>query len=247
MKDRKVFKVTISETEKEFYFKNPSQEEMLALDLEYRKIFAKCLRAGVMSEAETKKLAEKSNAWSSEDEQQVSAFAIDIAALELVVKNEKGIYKEEDISKAVTDLSNKRSKMIEKINEKVGLFSNTAEGLANQQRMHKFAELCLVDNSDNSRFFDSCDSYKLFAENERDSLSEIYKNAYYFEYGEPSKLIEEWPEVKYLKDKVSALSEEAKKASEEESKVEEAETKLVESKTETSKSSRKKSKVLIEK
>ena len=209
-KERKTFKVNIGGIEKELCFKNPNQEELLALDLEYRKVFSQCLREGIISEAEAKKIAEKNGVWTREDEKQISTLAFEIGLLESIVRNEDKKSTEKQIEESIVKLSERRSDLISLINRKVEVVSNSAEGLASQQRMHKFVQLCCVLSNDTNRLFNDIESYESFAQNEPEILSEIYKQAYFHEFGDPDNLTKEWPEIKYLKNKV----EEAKKEQE---------------------------------
>ena len=105
----------------------------------------------------------------------------------------------DDIMAKVNSLTDLRNKLMNKIGLKVEIISQSAEGLANQQRMHKFTELCCVEANTNKRIFESASDYATFALNHRDVLSEIYKQAYFTEYGDPSRMSENWAEVKYLK------------------------------------------------
>lgn len=198
------FKIFLNNEEREFYFKQPTHKDILAIDMEYRKGYSNAIREGVMSEAEAKKLAEKQGAWTKEEELVLSQVTLQISLLESIVKNEDNKRSIEEIRKAAKDLSAKRSDMIEMISRKVDITSRSAEGYANQQKIHKLIELCCVEKTKEGdiRLFNGRKDYEEFVENNPDVLSQIVRNAYYFEYGDPEKMSKEWPEYKFLQEEI---------------------------------------------
>jgi len=203
MKKGKVFKVKVEDKEIELCFRGPTQEELLAIDLEYRKIFSHCLREGVACEAETKKIVHKNNVWTKDDEDSIGKTSVEIGLLENIAEDYLSGKTPEDekTEKTFTALSEKRAQLMALIGQKVEIFSKTAEGLANEQKMHKFVQFCCIKN-DNSRFFNSHEEYVNFARENPDVLSEIYKQSYMYEYGNPLESMENWTEVKWVKKKL---------------------------------------------
>lgn len=207
------FKVKVKDEEVLLHFKMPNQKEILALDLEYRKIFSDCVRNGVMTEIEAKKFAEKNNIWTKADQRKLDETSVEIGFLESILANEDGKCTPEDQEKAYEKLVAAREEVMRLINTQVETIENCAENLSSQQRMHLFVILCCVDDNDNKYFKDKS-SYEKFAVEFPDALSEIYKQAYFFEFGEPSKLTEDWGEIKFLKKKLAKLAEEEVKKAE---------------------------------
>jgi len=246
-KDRTTFRVQINSEEKELYFRNPNQEELLMLDLEYRKIFSQGLREGIISEAEAKKIADRNKVWTREDDKKISSIAFEIGILESIVKNDDKKSDDKQIEDAIGTLSERRSELISLINQKVEVVSNTAEGLAGQQRMHKFVQLCCVIASDNSRLFSNLSSYEDLAQEDPDTVSEIYKQAYFHEYGNPENLTKEWPEIKYIKDKVEESKKQQEKVEVELPKIDIKEVKEPEVKETKARKKKDKSLVNVEK
>lgn len=210
----KEFRIVVDGDGVDLYFKTPNHNELTMIDLEYRRIHSLALRHEVMSEAEARKQHKSMNAWSDEDEKELQQIGIQIAALEHAISNPADDAKPEQLDKCVAQISELRGKFLEKINTKTELFSNTAEGMATEQKMHKFVELCLLRVSDDRRFFDSMEQYEKFAEEHRDELSEIYKQAFFYEFGMPEDITANWPEVKYLKNRREALEKQAQEESE---------------------------------
>lgn len=215
---KKEFKVTIDNKDVLLYFKHPTQEEIFKLDLVYRVAFANAMRQGVMCEAEARKVFKESGAWTSEDENKINMLTLKIAQLETIVKaflqgsnpEEKN---EDDINNMVTELMTLRNDHLTLIGTRTSLFRQTAEGAADEQRMHKFVELCCYRSEDEEKLFGSHDEYINFLMEQHDAESEIYKQAYMFEYGLPEDISAGWAEVEWLKHyKASAKTEEIPEA-----------------------------------
>lgn len=200
---KKVFKVSVDGQDINLYFKHPTQEEIFQLDLVYRVAFANSIRQGAMSEAEARKAFKENGSWTPDDENKITHLTIRIAQLETIIKaflagntNDKT---EDEINTMVTELMNLRNEHLGLIGTRTSLFNNTAEGAANEQRMHKFVELCCYKEEENERFFDGHDAYVNFLMEQHDAESEIYKQAYHFEYGLPEDISAGWAEVEWLK------------------------------------------------
>lgn len=204
------FKVKVKDSEHELYFCNPSHKEIIEMDLEHRRMFAYAVRNNLMSRAEAEKQYAKTGAWGQKDEDESNRLIVEIGLLETLVK-ERG-QDEKKLEEAITKLSNLRSKILKKINTKTELFQNTAEGFAEEQKMHKFIQLCCVNKEDDERFFETEDQYGKFVSENAEVMSEIFKEAYFSQYGRPDDITAEWEEVKYLSEKTKEKSKELKEA-----------------------------------
>jgi hypothetical protein len=190
-----LFKVTLDGKETSIYFKRPSVDQLSIIDLEYRKMFAHAIKQGVMAEAEARKVYKNSGAWTDKDDKELSQLAENVAKLSSVLNEDDGTKGGE---RMVGTLATMRADLLKKISERTDLFYNTAEGLANEQRMHKFIEICCYRGDDDDPMFDNRNAYSLFSVEYKDVLSEIYKQAYYFEYGMPDDISQTWAEVQWL-------------------------------------------------
>ena len=185
--------------------KSPPQKNIFELDLEYRKNDASAMRQGVMTESELLKRAEETGAWTHEDDIKIDSLSLEIAAMDRQLQEKKMVRKKKmDLA---IDLSKKRGKLLNKVGCKTELLSNTAEAMSNDQRMHKFVELCCFKDNDES-FFTSRELYETFVQEHPAELSEIYKQGYMFDYKLPEDMEQDWAEVQYVK---SLAEEEVKK------------------------------------
>ena len=201
------FFVEINSESVELFFKRANHDETKNIDLEYRKSHSEAIRSGVMTEAEAKKVFAKTDAWNEQDEKQLTAMQFSILELEETVREGETEEKDSDaLRKEVIELTNKRNEFITKINVKSLLFDSTAESMAERQKVHRFIQLCLR-TAENNKFFEDESDYGSFVEEQNDVLSEIYKQAYYFEYGLPDDLSAGWAEVEYYK----KIAEDSKK------------------------------------
>ena len=197
---RKTFKVKIGELDRELSFKAPGQKDLFSMDLEYRRIYAEALRAGAMTEAEAKASFEKSGAWTKEKAKKIDAIAIQVALLEkqLEATPDKERTKKEKIA---TDLLESRAEMFELVAQRTSLFDSTAEQFASDQRLHKFIQLCCKDVKDQNIIFEKEFNYETFITEHPDAMTEIYKQAYYFDLDfDESTAGKDWAEVEYLRE-----------------------------------------------
>lgn len=192
------FKVTTGEGDINLYFKRPNVDQLQVIDLEYRRIFTLAIKQKVMAEAEARKVYKSTGAWTQNDEEDLARNADDVAKLSRLLEEDKNSSKKNGL-KMVEKLAELRADLLRRISERTDLFYNTAEGLANEQRMHKFIELCCHRSNVKEKFFEGREDYRNFSVEYREVLSEIYKQAYYFEYGMPDDISDTWAEVKWLK------------------------------------------------
>jgi len=204
----RTFEIELAGAKQTLYFKKPNQEELFEIDLIYRKVLALLLRQGCMMESEAEKLFEKSDTWTKKDDEQIEECTKRIAELSIMLdKTSKDYEKSGEISDEDRDnalelvhlISLERAELSKMINKRTEIFSNTAESQANEQKMHKFAELCCYHKETDQRFFEDHEQYTEFLAENQTVASEIYKETYYFEYGLPEDLTSEWSEIKFLK------------------------------------------------
>ncbi len=214
----KEFNVSIEGQEITLRFKRPNVSEVMDIDMEYRRSYSEAVRAGVMADAEAKKIFKKSGTWSKAEEDAISNISMQLVGLSKDL-NEAKVEKHTDNLKLVQRATDLRTELMRLIQTKTDLFSNTAEALAGEQKMHKFIELCLISCDTQERYFNSREHYETFSRGQSVALSTIVKNAYFFEYGMPDDLTAGWAELSYLKRASVELAE--KEAKEAEKKPEE--------------------------
>lgn len=210
------FTIKVNGQDTALYFIRPTVSELMQIDMEYRRIYSEAVRTGIMSEAEARKIFKKSGAWDKSDEETISNLSISIARMIAkldTLPNDEGV-------KLATEINQNRAELMRLIGQRIELFSNTAEGIANENRIHKLIELCCVRADTKEKFFDSREAYERFVQGNKDVLSSIFREAYTFEYGNVDDTVQEWPEMKYLQ----------KVAAEEKAKEETKETSLPEEK-----------------
>jgi hypothetical protein len=164
------FTVKIKDKEVDLYFKRPTHSELFEIDLIYRKVYSEALRAGVITDAEAGKTYKKTNAWTEEDEKQITNYTTQIVMEERKLEDEKKTKKEKE--KVIDNLIELRRKLMELITTKTQLFNNTAEGLASEQKMHKFIQLCCW-TEDDEKFFESEEHYQNFVSEHTDELADM--------------------------------------------------------------------------
>lgn len=203
----KAFTVDIDGQPVSLRFKRPTVEELMAIDLEYRRVYSEAMRAGVMTEIEARKTLKKNEVWTKADEKHIDELSMTVATLSALlnkIKDDKT--RRDDAIKLVNQITETRTNMIQAIKDKTDLFTNTAEGIANDQKIHKMCELCCVRSDTKEPFFSTRGQYVEFAVGNKEALGEIYKQAYYFEIGFSEDLSADWEEVKFL----TQLSEDIK-------------------------------------
>lgn len=192
------FIVKIDNKDVELLFKRPTQENLFDMDMKYRQVYSEAIRNEVITEAELKKRLNKTGAWTREDDNKIDHSGFIVADLERQLKERKGSQKSN--LELAQKLGEARGELIGLIGLKTEMMSNTAEGIANDQRMHKFAELCCYKKKEDERFFTDIDHYKNFVAEHPDELSEIYKQGWLFDYKLPDNIVDEWEEIQYVKE-----------------------------------------------
>lgn len=200
--EKKLFTVNVDGEDKEVFLRNPTHSDSIKIDLQYRKMFAEAVRAGLLTNAESRKVYEKNKTWREEDEKQLQNYITRIAILESIItqsEKDEEEYNSEDTKEAVEKLQDLRMKSLELNARKMEMSANTAEGFAEEQKIHKFIELCLIDSDTNGKMFENEKEYARFLEKNPDAGSEILKRAYFYEYGDPNEITKEWAEMKFAK------------------------------------------------
>lgn len=195
----KDFTITIDEKDIDLYLARPTHEEVLAIDMEYRKIYSMAIREGVITQAEAIKQFKQVGAWDSDDEEEISRIMFEISLLERVIRNESESATEDERREAALKATKLRSDLLRKMGTRTSLFEQTAEQMAEEQKIHKYILLCCRRKDDEERFFDSREEQQQFANNEAEEMSTIYREAYFFDYNLPEDISQDWEEVKYLK------------------------------------------------
>lgn len=129
---------------KEYAIKRPTQEELMEIDMEYRKGFSVAVRNNIMTEFESKKRFEKDDVWGEKNEDEMRKLQLEIVNMELELEKKEGV----DGRQIAFDLMDKRNKLIELLQYKTHLFKGqTAEGYASERKTLMFAALCAVEKS----------------------------------------------------------------------------------------------------
>jgi hypothetical protein len=189
--------INIRESKVEARFSEPNQSQIFELDKFYRKIFSECIREGIMTEAEAKKRFAESGAWTKEEETEIQVLIQKLAFNSAKL----GLMKElnDESSELISSIQEDRSEMFELISRKTELLSNTAEGMANEQKVFKYIALCLCDK-EGLNLFGSEEELEKYASDNSDDFSVVVQEAYSIVYGvDYSKdLTADWAEVQFL-------------------------------------------------
>jgi acyl carrier protein phosphodiesterase len=180
-------------------FSEPNQSQIFELDKFYRKVFAECLREGILTESEAKKRFEETGAWSKEDDKNVNNL------IQKVAFNSVLLSEMDELSEEAADLialiQEDRNSMLEMLSRKTDLFSNTAEGMANEQRVYKFVSMCLVDESGTPIAGSEAELENLSANN-KEAFDEVMRAAYSKVYNvdlDETDITSNWAEVEFMK------------------------------------------------
>lgn len=196
----KSFKIKLDDGELSLYFKHPTYEEVTLIDMEFRRIYSVAVREGIITQAEAIKQFRNSGAWTKEDEAEISDIMLRISLSENVINDHE--QKMDDRREAALKVANMRSELLQKMSTRTNLFDHTAESMAEQQKLHQFIILCTYNEEDDERMFASKEDYQNFLNANKDAGSEIYREAYFFDYELPEDISETWAEVQFLKEDI---------------------------------------------
>ena len=204
-------KIKIEGQEAEVKFGEPNQSQIFELDKFYRKIFSECIREGIMTEAEAKKRFNESGAWTKDEESQIQILIQKIAFHSASLQTLTEI--NDESTDIITAIQEDRAELFELIGRKTELLSNTAEGMANEQKVFKYISLCLC-SEDGTSLFSGQEELEKYSTENRDDFSEIVQEAYCLVYGidNDKDITEDWAEVQFLSN-VSEDKEPKKKKS----------------------------------
>lgn len=190
-------KITIEGTKTEAKFAEPKQSQIFELDKFYRKIFSECIREGIMTEAEAKKRFNESGAWTKDEESQIQILIQKIAFHSASLQTLTEI--NDESTDIITAIQEDRAELFELIGRKTELLSNTAEGMANEQKVFKYISLCLC-SEDGTSLFSGQEELEKYSTENRDDFSEIVQEAYCLVYGidNDKDITEDWAEVQFL-------------------------------------------------
>ena len=132
---------TFNFKDKDFSIARPTQEELMEIDMEYRKGFSVAIRNNIMTEFESKKRFEKDGIWGETNEDEMRQLQLEIVNMELELEKKDG----SDGRTLAFDLMDKRNKLVELLQYKTHLFKGqTAEGYANERKTLMFSALCTM-------------------------------------------------------------------------------------------------------
>lgn len=203
------FDVILDSTEesKRYCIKNPTHEELMIFDMEYKRIFSVAVREGVMTIAEANKQMKDSGAWTDEDMAEVSRYMAKLARLGQRIKERKE--SEEVLDKAANEATITRNELMFKMRIQTEILDKTAEGMADMAKIYKSIRYCLVYSDNKKRVFDDKDEFEAFTEENPTAISFIYRKTFLFEHDIDENMSESWQETMYLKDRAEQLRKEA--------------------------------------
>lgn len=190
------FTVEIGGKERKLCFKRPNQDDLFAVDKTYRLIYSEAIKEGIMTEVQARRVHAESGTWTEAHDKEIREIAQNIARLEVVLRASDP--KDPEALKLAGNINTMRAQMMSRIGDKQELFSNTAEGLATEQKMHTFIRLCCIDADTGERFFRDLDHYKQFVADEIDAMSEIHREGYFYEYRLPEEIAQDWAEIEFV-------------------------------------------------
>lgn len=160
-----------------FAIVRPTQNELMKIDMEYRRAFSDGIRCGLMTQFEAKKRFKKDGVWGDEEESNLQSLQMDIVTAENKLKEKSG----PEGRKIAFEITEKRNQLLELINDKTQLFSSqTAEGYAMENKTVMFASLCTVD-SNGRKVFGSKE--KFLAHNDHEFTATCFGQASLADYG----------------------------------------------------------------
>jgi len=178
-----------------FAIVRPTQDDLMKIDMEYRRAFSDGIRCGLMTQFEAKKRFKKDGVWDDSDEECLQNLQMGIITAENKLKEKTGA----EGRKIAFEITEKRNELLELINDKTKLFSSqTAEGYAMENKTVMFASLCTIDNS-GRRVFGNKE--KFLAHNDHEFTATCFGQASLADYGMTEKdLNPEYAERKWLTD-----------------------------------------------
>ncbi len=212
------FEVILDSTEetKKYCIKNPTHEEVMICDMEYKRLFSLAVREGVMTVAEANKQMKETGAWAEEDTKEVSKYMASLAIMEIKLRDREG--EQTELDKLANEATVMRNKLMFKMRIQTEILDKTAEGIGEQAKIYKSIRYCLVDAETKDRVFDDVDEFEEFNEENPSAISYIYRKTYLYEHGLDEDIAETWEETMYLKQRSEEIKKEAKEVEKQQKK-----------------------------
>ena len=128
----------------------PTSEQILEADLQYRKVYSKALRLGIIVQAEAERFVKERKLLDADLEAEIKKCQEEIAGLEIKLANKE--MSREDGFVAANKLTGVRDELM-RFNKKVtAIFDTTCENLSDEYRM-QYLTVMITRNEDGSAFF----------------------------------------------------------------------------------------------
>jgi len=193
------FDVEIDNEKIKLYIVRPNQQELFEIDMAHRAAHSKLLRGGVMTQVAAEKYFAEEGSWSQKEDQDVKNATVILAHLYKTLNENKNKQTHEENMGLVEKIKKARTQQISLLATKNHLFENTVERRAEEQKIHRFAELCCCHAGGTNRYFTDPDIYRNFVREHPAVAGEIYGQTHKFEYGFSDDLTEGWADVEYLR------------------------------------------------
>lgn len=206
----KTFTVKVNDADIKLYFRRPNQKELFEIDAVFRASMTRLLERGVMTTHKASKLFRDSGEWTPQEDQELKNLAVLIGQNRLELDRLKNTQPHVDNMKIVDRLGELRNKQFELIAKRTDLFSNCAERLSEEQKMHALIILCCCREEDDERLFSNDEEYQKFVKESPETASTILVEAYNFDYNvDPATMSDDWTEMKYLREYLASKKEES--------------------------------------
>lgn len=201
----------------------PTQKIIQDAQLQYAKAFSKCLRDGLLVNAEAQKVIRDRDLWDKNVEQEFYNLTKDIAAKEKIL-NDGIILNDKNLTDTAYEVAFLREKRYQLQRQTQSIYNNTAENRADEVRVQYLTSQCIVDAKTGEAYFKSFDDFleKLDTKIAADCSVQMmtYMN------GLDANFMDNLPEARYIK-KLAELSEEEEKKQIEEVVDKEPDTKSI--------------------
>lgn len=193
----KKFEVELENGKKEeLYIRRPTQKELFAMDSEYRLAMTSLIKKGVATESRLRDMLKENGEWTNDHENESRNLVKMIGQFEIELEEKKEEREHEDNVRLAQKILNMRIRQYELAARRFLLFENSAERLAEQQKMHIFAAKCCCSESDDQAYFKDDEAYEEFVNDNFEAASKILAETYSFEYGADEA--QEWVEAQFL-------------------------------------------------
>lgn len=216
--DKVFLTIDKNDNEIELKFVKPTQRILTKGDFVYREYFGKSVRAGLLTNAEAKKLLKDREVWGESREQELIDIQDKIMDLEKEIKE---IGKKDRGLKLYGDLKNLRTEIVELSDIRKSVMENSAESVAAEMRTQFYAAECVVYNKSGRKVFKGLEDFisrldeQLTLDSYRQALIANYETIFGLDLSEVNeeKLAEdEWFESykPVMKEKIEKVQKELK-------------------------------------